>query len=294
MFFFWLLGMVFILISKNLIFLLIRIEIIGLSLAYYILISKNNYFKFFRFFKYYYIQSFFVYLIIIFIFVFRINKIRINLLLLLILCKINLFPRHIWINEVLFNLEIKEFFLLRVVAKIPVIFFLLNFYKLNYIIILSIFLTILWTIMIMKKFNYNNLLFSFSNLNSSCWIIIISLRSPYLILIFFFFYILIMGSVIYKNIFFIYNNEKIVPIGMINIARFPLRTIFFIKFVLFNFSRIRSIFIFILLIINSYLNYIYFKFILNIIRNIKYIFFRQSFQFLLLYYSFVFFYIFVL
>lgn len=290
---FWIIRRIVILIRKNLIIILIRIEIIRLSLAYKIIIIKNNYLKFFRFFKYYFIQSFIIYLILINLFLFEFNFYRINFLLIFILCKINLFPRHIWINEIFYTLDVKEFFLLRVLAKIPVIFFILSFYTLNYIIIISVLLTFFWTILSLKNFNHNNMLFSFSNLNSSCWIVILCIGPPFLFFIFIFLYINIILSVIY-NKFLLNSKKNTLPIRLLNIARFPLRTIFFLKIILLNFLTIRNIFILFLLLCNSYITFMYFKYMLNLISNTKkYITYKiYSFFFLYIIFSFCYFFFF--
>lgn len=289
---FWSIRVLIIVFRQNLILIFIRIEIINLSIAYVVVMYKNNYLKFFRFFKYYFIQSLLIYFIIVSLFIFN----RSALLLLFLLCKINLFPRHTWINEIFHTLDIKEFFLLRVFAKIPTLLIILTIEKLNFIIILSVLFTFFWTIFSLDKFNHVNILFSFSNLNSSCWIIVICIRPHYIFYIFIFLYTNLIISVIYSN-FFRSNKTNSIPIRLLNIARFPLRTIFFLKVVILNLTRVRDLIIIILLLSNSYIIYIYFKYILNYIITItklpKYYNFSIK-RFFFLYCCFSFWYFFII
>lgn len=285
---YWLIRISLIIFSKNLIFLLIRIEIINLSLACKILIIKNNYFKFFRFFKYYLLQSFFIYLILFSLLFFNYNKFRSIILLILLLSKINLFPRHLWVNEVFFSLDVKEIFLLGLVAKIPVILIILSIENLNYIIILSVLITFIWTIFNMKNFNHLNILISFSNLNSSCWIVVLAIRPPYVFLLFFFLYSNIIFSILYNN--FLYSsNNNLITLRIINIARLPIRTMFFFKVVLLEITDLRYFFVITLLLINCYITYLYFKYILKLIKNIKinYNFKSSSYLFIYCCFSFI-------
>ena len=290
---FWFFRVILIFFRKNIIFILIGIEIINLSLSYIVIILKNNYFKFFRFFKYYYIQSFFIYLILVIIFTFSFNYLRSIFLLVLLLSKMNIFPRHIWINEVFLILNINDFFLLRVLSKISISLIILSFFKINYIIVISIIITFFWTILSIKNFNHLSILFSFSNLNSSCWLIIIIISPLYIFIIFFFFYSNIIICIIY-NEFFFKNKNNILPIAVLNISRFPLGTVFFLKVILLNIIDIRNFFIILLLLLNSYVIFIYYKYILNLIFDIKKNYNIKLTNFFLFYfcYSFIFIFIF--
>nr|YP_009114973.1 NADH dehydrogenase subunit 2 [Didemnum vexillum]AIZ58120.1 NADH dehydrogenase subunit 2 [Didemnum vexillum] len=265
---FWIIGGLLIFLSKNMILMLIGMEIMNLSLAYKVIMTKNNYMKFFGIFKYYFIQSFLMYIILIILFMFSNKFIGSIFLLILMLSKMNLFPGHLWIMEIFYSLELKEFFILGVLAKIPVMLFMLSFYKMNYIIMMSVLITFVWTMFSMKKFNHINMLFSFSNLNSSCWMVCLCLAPTYVFIIFLVLYFNMMMSLIY-NKYYVKSKMNMLPMSILNMAGFPLGSMFFFKLILLNFIYTGNLFILLILLINGYMTYMYFNYMLFLMKSIK-------------------------
>jgi len=93
-FFFLFIRAFIIFVCKNLIFILIGIEIINLSLAYKVTIIKNNYIKFFRFLKYSLIQTIFIYIILFVCLFLTTTRSHEVFFFVLILCKMTIFPRN--------------------------------------------------------------------------------------------------------------------------------------------------------------------------------------------------------
>ena len=262
----WIIRLLMIINRYNLVIILIGIELMNFSLMFFILNNKNNYSKFYSFFKYFLFQSVILYLLISLFFYFRFNFYRNISLLILLITKMNIFPRHLWINEVFFNLNYLEIFIIRVISKIPIILLLASFFNIDKVLFISIFFTLIWSCFSLFNYNKTNLLFSFTSLNSSCWLVISIILGPRIFLLYLFFVILLIRSLLFHNKFALFNNNYIFSYSVLNIARFPIRTIFLLKTYIFFNNNFYFFFILLLLLINRYLTYIYFKFMFFFIR----------------------------